>query len=394
VSASAPPDTRGSIVSSGTRDEFGAFVWIDEAEAGRRPAVAVKESIAVRGAPRRAGSDVFGDEPSPGDAIVVAALRDAGYAIAGTTAMNELAIGVSGDNHRTGPVLNPRDLTRIAGGSSSGSAAAVAAGLADVGLGTDTGGSVRIPAALCGVVGLKPRRDELSRAGAMVVSPTLDAVGILAADVAGAAKAFDAASGGAPSVGGSPREPTLAIPAGWLEGISSEALEPFLRLTHGAAEADFAPRREAATAAGTVSVYEMGRGLAAHLDDPRLGPDARELIERGASVSEAEYEAALALRESLRGRLEEILAEADALVVPTVPEVAPRRGTDAAVDRDRLTGWTRPFNLTDSAAVSVPLTKTGLPVAIQVIAASTSQALSVASWIERRSSLPAGGNPQ
>jgi Asp-tRNA(Asn)/Glu-tRNA(Gln) amidotransferase A subunit family amidase len=391
VSASAPPDTRGSIIG-GARDEFGAFVWIDEAEAGRRPAVAVKESIAVRGAPRRAGSDVFGDEPSPGDAIVVAALRAAGYAIAGTTAMNELALGVSGDNHRTGPVLNPRDRTRIAGGSSSGSAVAVAAGLTDVGLGTDTGGSVRIPAALCGVVGLKPRRDELSRAGAMVVSPTLDAVGILARDVAGAAKAFDAASGGAPSVGGSPREPTLATPAGWLEGVSSEALEPFLRLTAGAAEVDFAPRREAADAAGAVSLYEMGRGLAAHLNDPRLGPDARLLIERGATVADAAYEAALALRESLRARLGEILAGADALVVPTVPEVAPRRGTDAAFDRDRLTGWTRPFNLTDSAAVSVPLTKTGLPVAIQVIAASTSQALSVASWIERRSPKQAGGN--
>jgi Asp-tRNA(Asn)/Glu-tRNA(Gln) amidotransferase A subunit family amidase len=374
-------------------DEFGAFVWLDEGERGRRPAVAVKENIAVRGAPRQAGSDLFDSRPSEADSAVVAALRRAGYAIAGTTAMNELALGVTGDNHRTGPVINPRGRDRSPGGSSSGSAVAVAAGLCEVGLGTDTGGSVRLPAALCGVVGVKPRRDELSRDGVLLVSPTLDAVGILARDVTAATEAFAAASGGAKTVGGSSsREVRLALPAGWLEGVAQDVLEPFLGAVDGAQEIDFLPRRQMAAWAGTVSLYEASRSLADFHGDPRLGPDAAALLARGEAIADADYAAALAGRELARERLAEILADVDALVVPTVPSVAPVRGSDAAVDRGRLTGWARPFNLTDSAAVSVPLQTTGLPVAIQVIATSTSQALFVAGRLERRSTSQPGGN--
>ncbi|HVV90719.1 MAG TPA: amidase [Solirubrobacterales bacterium] len=394
MNAGAPPDIQVQSSAAATpNDDLGAFAWVDEGARGRRPAVAVKENIAVRGATRRAGSELLDPGPCAADAPVVAALRRAGYAVVGTTRMNELALGVTGDNHRSGPVINPRAPDRIAGGSSSGSAAAVAAGLCDVALGTDTGGSVRLPAALCGVVGLKPRRRDLSRAGVLVVSPTLDAVGILGGDVATVTKAFAVCSGGAQSVGGSPREPRLAVPAGWLEGVTADVLEPFLHLAAGAPEVEFAARPRLAAWAGTVSLYEASRSLAELVGDPRLGPDADLLLTRGAAISADDYAAALAGREQARARLAAIFAEVDALVLPTVPESAPLRGSDAAVDRDRLTGWARPFNLTDSAAVSVPLPTTGPPTAIQVVAASPSQALTVAAWLESRSTSRSGGIP-
>lgn len=368
--------------------DLGAFASLDEGARGA-PAIAVKENIAVAGLPRRGGSRATDDSPSPADAAVVAALRAAGCAILGTTSMHELALGVSGDNPHFGEVVNPRGADRIAGGSSSGSAAAVAAGLCDAALGTDTGGSVRLPAALCGVVGLKPRCGELSRDGVIAVSPTLDAVGVLAADVDTAGRVFALAGGvetPAPDLGGV----GLALPATWLAGIEPEVLGPFLDVVVEAREVELPDRRLLAGWAGTISLFEASRSLKGFSRDPRLGGDVAELLGRGDAIATADYESALAGRSQARRELAAILS-VDALVIPTAPEVAPRRGSLAAIDRDRLTGWTRPFNLTDSAAVSLPLSKPGLPAGIQVVAERTSQALAVARELERRFSFEPGG---
>lgn len=372
--------------------DLGAFASLDEGASGA-PAIAIKENIAVAGLPRRGGSRATDDSPSRADAAVVAALRAAGCAILGTTSMHELALGVSGDNPHFGAVVNPRGADRIAGGSSSGSAAAVAAGLCDAALGTDTGGSVRLPAALCGVVGLKPRRGELSRDGVIAVSPTLDAVGVLATDVDMAGRVFALAGGAETPAPDLDRGIRLALPPAWLAGVEPEVLDPFLGAVAGAREVELSDRRLLAGWAGTISLFEVSRSLEGLSGDPRLGADVAELLARGDAIATADYDRALAGRSQARCELALILASVDALVIPTVPEVAPRRGSPAAVDRDRLTGWTRPFNLTDSAAVSLPLLKPGLPAGIQVVAERTSQALAVARELERRLSFESGETP-
>ena len=153
--------------------------------------VAIKDLIDVAGCPTRAGSAAFhGAVPAPHDAPVVATLRGAGASIVGKTALHEIAFGTTGINVYEGTPANPHDPKRICGGSSSGSAAAVAEGSAVFALGTDTGGSIRIPAAFCGVVGFKPQFGSLSLRGVQPLAKSLDHVGVMGADVATVASAF------------------------------------------------------------------------------------------------------------------------------------------------------------------------------------------------------------
>src|SRR5690242_5456484 len=155
-------------------------------------AVGVKDLIDVAGLPTRCGSLVFADAPpAAADAPVVARLRQAGAVPVAKLHTHEFAYGPTGDVAATGPARNPRDPSRITGGSSSGSAAAIAAGHLPLALGTDTGASVRTPAALCGVVGLKPSFGALSTEGVFPLSETCDHVGVLASDVHGASVAWD-----------------------------------------------------------------------------------------------------------------------------------------------------------------------------------------------------------
>jgi Asp-tRNA(Asn)/Glu-tRNA(Gln) amidotransferase A subunit family amidase len=359
------------------------FVARDREAAGDGPSVAVKENIAVAGLPRRAGSPLLPSGPCEDDATVVAALRAAGCRILGTTAMHELALGVTGDNSHFGAVPNPAAPDRIAGGSSSGSAAAVAAGLSEAALGTDTGGSVRLPAALCGVVGLKPRREELSRTGVLTLSRSLDAVGVLGRDVATVTEVTGLAAG--TDLSSPPHaEPRLGMPEDWLEGVDGDVLEPFLALAATASPVRLPERRQLAEWAGTISLFEAARAFPGFLSGEEVGRDVASLLRRGAAIPEARYEAARRGGEAARRELAEALAPLDALLVPTVPCVAPLRGETPDDLRARLTGWTRPFNLTDSPALSLPLAKSGPPAAIQVVGADTRTVLAVAAALERR----------
>jgi amidase len=389
VALSESPRTDAALGAG--KDDLGAFSARAADPGSGRPTIAVKENIAVRGLPRRAGSRATEAVPGAADAAVVANLRAAGCAILGTTSMHELALGVVGDNTHFGPVTNPRAPGRIVGGSSSGSAAAVAAGLCDAALGTDTGGSVRLPAALCGVVGLKPRAGELSRDGVLAVSPTLDAVGVLAADVATAVRVLALGAGAEPVPPTPPVEPRLAVAANWLTGVTPEVAEPFAAAIPGAEETSLPEREPLAAAAGTVSLYEASRELSGLRTDPRLGADVAALLARGAEIADVAYDEALLAGRRARAELAAIFREFDAVLVPTVPCVAPRRGSAEAADRSRLTGHARPFNLTDSAVVTLPLPSAGLPAGVQVLAADSRRALAVAAALELRFNPNVGG---
>jgi aspartyl-tRNA(Asn)/glutamyl-tRNA(Gln) amidotransferase subunit A len=157
--------------------------------------VAVKDLLAVRGVPMSAGSTMLGPDPAPHDAAAVRRLRDAGAVVLGVTALNEFAMGTTGVNPHSRTARNPWNLDRITGGSSSGSAAAMAAGLAAAAIGTDTGGSIRIPAALCGIVGLKPTFGRVSRAGVFPLAGSFDTVGPMVRTVEDAALLLEVLAG-------------------------------------------------------------------------------------------------------------------------------------------------------------------------------------------------------
>src|SRR5207302_2920893 len=169
-------------------DELNAFTWVaDGAPEGEGVPLAVKDLFCTEGVPSQAGSRILEGYRPPYTATVVAKLREAGAPLIGKTNQDEFAMGSSNENSGFGPVLNPWDRARVPGGSSGGSAAAVAAGLAPWAIGTDTGGSIRQPAALCGVVGMKPTYGACSRYGMIAFASSLDQAGPLTRDVTDAA---------------------------------------------------------------------------------------------------------------------------------------------------------------------------------------------------------------
>ena len=362
-----------------------AFIYEPPEVRGRGLRVAVKDNIDVRGMPTTAGGRHLPPEPRTRDATCVARLRAAGCVFVGKTNLYEYAMGGKSRNEHYGDVRNPRDVRRDAGGSSSGSAAAVAAGLGDAALGTDTMGSIRIPAAFCGVVGYKPPRSAVPRAGVFPNSLSLDSVGVLAADVATAARVVDLMRR-EPVKRRALARPSLAVPWSWLDGADPDVRAAFTRVAAGLPEIAL-PRPGAFSAAVYPIVqyesYRVHQRWFHHA--PRLyGREVRTLLRGSSRVRRAAYVAARREARRLRRATRDALTKVDAVVMPTVAFVAPLRAGQPLFAARPASLATVPFNISDSPAFSIPVPTRGLPIGLQIVAHDEPTAIAVALWAERR----------
>lgn len=351
--------------------------------------IALKDMIATRGLRTTAGSRVLADWVPDADAAVVARLRAAGAIVQGKTHATEFSVWATGGHPLYLTPCNPWDTTRVPGGSSTGSAIAVAAGLTSVALGTDTGGSVRIPAAACGVVGLKPSHGTISAAGVIPLSRSLDDVGVIARTVRDAALVLGVAQ--ADRIPPSPLPSRIdlhEVRIGVLEGLAvphadvGRALR-YAQVVLGDLGASLGPATiaELAEARELSTAIQYPELLAYHQaglrDNPEAyGPDLRSGCELGATITPERQARARGGADRLRAAVDLALTEHDALLLPTVGLGAPTIGQEeVAFDGRRqavnavLSEYTRAFNLTGHPAVSVPCGRTarGLPIGMQLV---------------------------
>jgi Asp-tRNA(Asn)/Glu-tRNA(Gln) amidotransferase A subunit family amidase len=353
--------------------------------------LAVKDLIAVSGFTWAAGSRALAGRPAEeSDAPVVAALRQAGCVVGGTVALHELAFGVSGLNDECGWPAHPDDPTRVPGGSSSGSAVAVADGSADVALGTDTGGSVRIPAALCGVVGFKPAYGTYPLDDVLPLAPSLDHVGLLAGSVAGVIRAHGVLTGEQVGLHTAPLR--LGVDRAGVAAASAEVRAAVTAALDGLAAAGATlvdvdwPDADAVYDASTTILFaeaaEVHRALLASPEGALVGERTAERLRAGAAIAPAAVADARAVRAGLSTQVMNALTVPglDAVVGPTVGIVAPtaeRARTDPHLARELVAG-TRLANLTRLPAITVPLRTPGLPIGLQASTTTNAAALSIA----------------
>jgi aspartyl-tRNA(Asn)/glutamyl-tRNA(Gln) amidotransferase subunit A len=359
-----------------------AFISVSN-ETGDGPVVAVKDLVDVRGMVTTAGGVLLPDVPAAEDAPVVQRLRSFGSVVAGKTNLHEFAYGVTSTNPHHGDVLNPHDPTRVAGGSSGGSAVAVACGMCDWAIGSDTGGSIRIPSALCGVVGFKPERGSIDIRGVIPLSKSLDTLGPMGPDVATVARAFSQMSGEEVALPDPLRKPRLAVPAGWVRDLDPTVEAAWRVVSAGIPEIEFVDHRPLFRSGLTILMYEASayhRRWATEQPD-RYGADVLELIRRGFEVSEAAYRDALAVASERGAAARAAMADIDALILPATAIVAPPVTAGIEV-REPLARFTRPFNTTGQPVATVPAPSDGLPVGIQVIGRTNAGALAAAAFIE------------
>lgn len=364
--------------------ELNAFIS-RSAEAGRGEAVAVKDLIDVRGMVTTAGAIILPDTPATDDAPVVARLRRAGCVIVGKANLHEFAYGVTNVNPHYGPARNPHDPSRVSGGSSGGSAVAVAAQMCDWAIGSDTGGSIRIPSSLCGVVGFKPAYGSIDIDRVIPLSPTLDTLGPIAPDVATAARAYSMMSGESISLEDLAR-PRLGVPAGWVRDLDKPTEAAWKAVADGLPEVDFGERSAPHQAGLTILLYEAAayhRRWATEMPE-KYGPDVLGLIRLGFDVSEADYRLALSEREALATAAVGAIESIDALMLPATAIVAPPIDGIGPEVREQLTRFTRPFNATHQPVAVLPAPVSGLPVGIQVVGRDNQSTLRAAAWLERR----------
>jgi aspartyl-tRNA(Asn)/glutamyl-tRNA(Gln) amidotransferase subunit A len=362
--------------------ELNAFISRSN-EGGAGDRVAVKDLVDVKGMVTTAGGIILPDVPAASDAPVIRRLREAGCVIVGKANLHEFAYGVTNVNPHYGTALNPHDPTRVAGGSSGGSAVAVAAGMCDWAIGSDTGGSIRIPASLCGVAGFKPSFGSIDIGGVIPLSRSLDTLGPIAPDIATTARAYTTMSGEEVSLA-ELRPPRLAVPAGWVRDLDAETEAGWSKVSAGVPEVDFADRERLHQAGLTILLFEAAayhRRWATEVPE-KYGADVLRLIRLGFDISEADYRRALDERMRLAEAAARAMDGIDALILPATAIVAPR--TDAGPEvREPLSRFTRPFNTTYQPVAVLPAPVEGLPVGIQVAGRTNEGALRAAAWLER-----------
>jgi amidase len=349
------------------------------------PRLAVKDCIDMAGLPTTAGCPVVAEmaERAQADAAVVASARDGGARIVGKTSLTELCWSASGVNHWAGTPANPRDPRRLPGGSSTGSAVAVATGEADVAFGTDTGGSVRVPAACCGVVGLKTTHGRVPVKGVYPLAPSLDTVGPLGPDVA------------AVELGMRLVEPAFRVPdapgplvAGRI-AVDSDAAEPAIEaavdraLDVAGVAVTRVPSWDADAAISAIGVIIDAEGFRsnAYLMPylRQMSPHIRRNLERGARLTPADRLAAERTRAAVRETFESLLADFPVLVLPTLLRQPPLLGEHGFP----LTALTAPVNLAGLPALALPVPAAGGMIAsMQVIGATEERVLAFGRVIE------------
>jgi 2-dehydropantoate 2-reductase len=355
--------------------------------------VAVKDLIDVAGTPRGNGNPHdMSSAPAVRDARVITALREAGADVFATTSLLEYAAGAV---HPDVPeARNPFDPGRTAGGSSGGSAALVGAGGCDIALGTDTGGSIRIPAHYCAVVGFKPSFGAIDVAGVQPLSPSLDHVGTLGADVAITERAFTAMTGRTPAA--RPATLRLGVTRPQMEdpnirpGVAAALRDAIERLGRAfpVVDVDGSALTEIAATFDDILLWEawqVHRGqVASHPE--RYGPETLRLLRTAATVDEAAYQAACRRRGDLLPRAAEVYRDADVLLTPAAPFTAPATTPPVDTPEGALEGlFTAVFNVTGDPALVLPCGwDDGLPVAVQLSAprGADMKLLAAASLIE------------
>jgi len=370
--------------------------------------VSLKDLIDLAGAPTTAASRVLEGRVAASDAAVTARLRDAGAVFLGKCNLHEFAFGTTSEDSAFGPVRNPSDPTRSAGGSSGGSAAAVVTGMGLASVGTDTGGSIRIPAAVCGCVGLKPTIGELPSDGIIPLSPTLDHVGPIARSVADAWLMYHV-------MAGNRNPPPLQIDPTSASALRLGLLRPyFMDVLDDHVEAAFGGALERLTAAGvlvaprevrhasdTATVYlhlQLPEASAYHSPMLDAHPDrytapVRQRLEMGRYVLAEDYVRARHGADVLRRDVDEALDGLDALVLPTVPITAQPVGSASLTVggqtlpvRALMLRLTQLFDITGHPAISLPCRTSpgGLPVGLQLVGrrGETPRLLTLAAIIE------------
>jgi len=348
-----------------------------------------KDLFYTRGVLTTGGSLIFRNFVPEFNATVVEKLKTAGAISIGKANLHELAYGITSKNPHYGFVLNPRDVTRIAGGSSGGSAALIAAGFIPVSLGTDTGGSIRIPASYCGIVGLKPTYGRVSVRGVLPLAFSLDHVGPLASCIEDCALVMNAIAGDKDvDFNLAPLHDLRGVKVGvpknfFFDGVSEEiatavkkSIAELRREGAFVSEVQVPNLRDANFAARIVQLAETAALYAHHTDPALFGEDVWALIQQGKTIAGHDYVNAQRLRTTFRREFDALWKKIDVLIAPATPIAAPhldetrvRIGNEEEDVRMASTRLVRAMNYTGEPALSMPCgqTSAGLPIGLQLI---------------------------
>jgi len=359
--------------------------------------IAHKDLMRTKGVRTTAGSRIYADYVPQRDAAIVTRLREAGAVSLGKTGLHELAYGITSNNPHFGAIHNPWDLARIPGGSSGGSAAAVAAGMVPFTTGTDTGGSIRVPASFCGIVGLKPTFGRVNIRGVLPLGFSQDHVGPLTRTVRDAAVAFQAMVGD-PTGYVPPANPNLSgLRIGWPKNFFVEQLDPEVEAAVRAAfqtaaavegrviEVEVPDMNALRAAAATCLLVEAVIAVRPYLDRRAdFGADVLAMLDQGKAILAIDYIEAQRTRRRIDRQFSRLFEQVDCIFTPTTPITAPRigqttveiRGVTEEV-RTAATRFTRVVNALGLPAISIPcgFSRSGLPIGLQIIAAARQEDL-------------------